>query len=74
VNVEAHIRRGSRVYNVWCAEGRTLGEFQGIVFQRQGDDYIAVENPLSRETLSICEDDPDVILVVSTVPLHLEPN
>lgn len=71
MNIEARLHRGSRVYAVWDAEGRTLGEFQGVVFQRQGVDYVAVENPLSRETLKICEDDPDIILVVSTRSLSV---
>jgi hypothetical protein len=67
VNIEARLKRGSRTYLAWDAEGRTLGEFLGVVFQREGDDYVTVEHPLSSQTLDIVRDDPDILLVVSAI-------
>lgn len=67
MHIRARIRRVSSVHALWTAHLRRGGVVAGVQFVRQGNDFLATEDPLSPASFDALRHHPDIEFELSGI-------
>jgi hypothetical protein len=66
MRVHAILLRTCSLYRVWQAEDVTAGQLCGLWFERRGDDYVSVDDPLPPGAVARLQECGDVYFELTT--------